>query len=89
MAIDAGRRRSRVVRHIQHCIADMDSECLLLLKGTAHPELVMVTDDLIPGDLLIQPLGQEGHLVIDAAFPGMSTGTGVDHTTIHHIDKPA
>ena len=67
----------------------MDGEGLLLLIGAAHPELVMVTDDLIPGDLLIQPLGQEGHLVIDAVFPGMSTGTGVDLATIHHIDKPA
>ena len=49
--------------------------CVLVVD--ARPRLIVVADDLIPGDALVEPGGLVGLLIIDGFGPGMRAELGV------------
>jgi hypothetical protein len=60
-----------------------------ILKGGPFPELIVVTDDLIPRDRLVEPGCMVRFLIIDGVGPGMSARAGGDNLAIKDIDKPS
>ena len=69
--------------------ADMGLPEFRVLVANARPELVVVADDLIPGDRLVEPGGLVRFLIIDGIGPGMSAGTGGNDLAVKDIDKPS
>ena len=48
----------------------------------------MVAEDLIPGNLLVEPCRFVRFLIIDAARSEMSAGTGSNDLAVNDIDVP-
>jgi len=55
----------------------------------AHPELVVVADDLIPRDRGIEPGGLKRFLIADGVGAAVIAGAGLDVLAVHHVDEPA
>ena len=68
---------------------DMGRQGLVVFIGRAHPELIVVADDLIPGDRLVEPGGLERFLIIDGVGSDMSAGAGGDDLAVKDIDIPS
>ena len=55
----------------------------------AHPELIVVADDLIPRDGAVKPGGLIGFLIINGVGAEVSAGTGRNTLSVHDINKPS
>ena len=62
---------------------------LRVLQARAHPELVVIAYDLVPGDLRIEAGGVEGPLVIDGRGTQVGARTGSDDLPVDGVDEPA
>ena len=79
---------SRRRAHVDDRVAHDDASGIIVKEEGAAPELVMVADDLVPGDRLVEPGRLVGHLVIDGVRPPVRSRAWSDPLSVHDVDKP-
>jgi hypothetical protein len=75
--------------YVDDGIPDMGLPGFCVLVGNARPVLIVVADDLIPGDRLVEPGGLIRFLIIDGVGSGMSARAGGNDLAVKDIDEPS
>ena len=77
------------VSHLKNIQADVRLANALNVGSSAHEEMVMIADGLIPGNRLVKSGRLVRLLVINAVLTAVRAGTGSDELAIHDVDVPA
>ena len=82
------RRDAVVVAHVHDLVAHDHASGIIVIEEGAAPELVMVADDLVPGNRLVEPGRLVGPLVIDGFRPPVRARARGDPLSVHDVDEP-